>query len=114
MVQNQSSAYCAFCEIVAHRAPATIHYQDTEVIVISNRLTWVPVMLLVIPQRHMSQEEMWRNGVLDKVGDVAVKMGKVFCPQGFRLLSNFGSEAMQSESHGHLHILGGTPLGRYA
>ena len=31
----------------------------------------------------------------------------------FRLLTNFGYDAMQSQEHGHLHILGGTFLGHY-
>ena len=35
------------------------------------------------------------------------------CPGGFRLLTNFGYDAMQSQEHGHLHILGGTYLGHY-
>jgi diadenosine tetraphosphate (Ap4A) HIT family hydrolase len=35
------------------------------------------------------------------------------CPGGFRLLTNFGYDAMQSQEHGHLHILGGTFLGHY-
>jgi len=40
--------------------------------------------------------------------------GAKYCPSGFRLLSNFGSDAMQSQAHGHVHVVGGTYLGEYA
>lgn len=105
-------AYCAFCEIVASRSPAEILYEDDAVVVFRNRLRWVPVMLLSVSKQHMSQEELWRD--LGRVGAVAVEMGKSHCPGGFRLLSNFGFDAMQSQEHAHVHILGGTFLGEYA
>ena len=104
--------YCTFCEIVARREPAEVMYEDDEVMVFRNRLRWVPVMLLVIPKVHKAQGELWRD--MGRVGEVAVQMGEEHCPQGFRLLSNFGSDAMQSQEHGHVHILGGTFLGEYA
>ncbi len=104
-------AYCVFCEIVAKREMAEILYEDEEVMVFRNRLRWVPVMLLAIPKTHMTQEELWRN--MGRVGEIAVEMGRRFCPNGFRLLSNFGFDAMQSQEHAHVHILGGTFLGEY-
>jgi len=103
---------CAFCEIIAHREPAEVLYEDDEVVVFRNRLRWVPVMLLSVPKRHMAQAELW--GDMGRVGEVAVQMGKEHCPNGFRLLSNFGHEAMQSQEHAHVHIIGGTFLGEYA
>ncbi len=104
--------YCVFCEIIARRKPAKIRYEDDEVIVIDNVLGWTPVMLLAMPKKHMSQEELWRD--LGKVGAIAVEMGERYCPNGYRLLSNTGPDAMQSQYHGHIHILGGTFLGHYA
>ncbi len=103
--------YCTFCEIVAGREPATIRYEDDEVLVFDNLLRWVPVMLVVVPKRHVSQEELWRD--IGRVGQVAVAMGNKHCPRGFRLLSNFGEDGMQSQPHGHIHVLGGTHLGIY-
>lgn len=105
--------YCVFCEIIARRLPANIRYEDDEVIVFDNRLHWAPVMILVMPKRHLSQEELWRDSV-SRAAQVAVEMGLKLCPQGFRILSNFGWDAMQSQPHGHLHVVGGTYLGPYA
>ena len=104
---------CEFCRIVANETPARVVYQDDDVIVIYNRLQWVPVMLLVMPKKHMSQDEMWQSQIMTRVADVAVQVGKEHCPEGFRLLSNFGYQAMQSQPHAHLHVLGGAQMGRY-
>jgi len=104
--------YCVFCEIIAHKAPAEILFEDDEVIVFRNRLGWVPTMLLSVPKKHLTQAELWSN--LGRVGEIAVRMGQEHCPAGFRLLSNFGHDAMQSQEHGHIHVLGGVFLGEYA
>ena len=105
---------CVFCEIIAGRVPATVRYVDEEIIVIVNTLTWVPVMLLVMPKKHLSQIVMWSSSLMTRLGNMAVDMGCKYAPNGFRVLSNFGYDAMQSQSHGHLHVIGGTYLGPYA
>ncbi len=104
--------YCVFCEIVAGREPAEVLYQDDDVIVFRNRLRWVPVMILAAPKRHLTQGQLWRD--LGRVGEVAVEMGEKHCPGGYRIVSNFGRDAMQSQDHAHVHVLGGTFLGEYA
>ena len=91
---------------MAGESPARIVHEDDDVLVIHNVLNWVPVMLLAMPRRHMTQEEMWRAPVMARVAEAAVRAGKEHCPRGFRLLSNFGPEAMQSQPHAHLHVLG--------
>lgn len=104
--------YCVFCDIVAGKEPATIIYEDDDVIVIQNILRWVPVMFLAMSKRHLTQSELWADDIA-RVGAVAAQIGREHCPRGFRLVSNWGFDAMQSQEHGHLHILGGTFLGHY-
>ena len=98
--------YCVFCEIVAKREPATIRYEDDEVMVFDNVLDWVPMMLLAVPKEHKTQSDLWVS--LGSVGRVAMDMGREHAPGGFRILSNFGALGMQSQSHGHLHVLSDT------
>jgi len=88
--------YCTFCEIVAGKEPAEVLYEDDEVIVFRNRLRWVPVMLLAIPKKHMSQAELWRD--MGSVGEIAVRMGQEHCPRGFRLLSNLATRRCRARS----------------
>lgn len=108
--------YCTFCNIVARIEPATIVYEDDEVLVFRNLLRWLDLMLLAIPKRHLAQEELWSD--LGGVGRAAVAAGMRYSPHGFRLVSNFGPDALQSQPHAHVHILGGgamdalTPFGR--
>ncbi len=104
--------HCTFCRIARREEPAEILFEDDEVLVFRNRLRWVPVMLLVIPKDHRSQEELWRS--IGHVAEVAVQVGEEHCPAGFRMLSNVGHDAMQSQPHGHIHVIGGTFLGEYA
>ena len=103
--------YCVFCEIVARNERAEILYESDDVIAIRNRLRWVPVMLLVMPKQHRTQTELWED--MGEVSRVARDLGQQFCPRGFRLLSNFGPDAMQSQEHAHVYVLGGTFLGEY-
>jgi len=108
------SSSCTFCQIVAREEPAAILYEDEDVVVFRNRLNWVPVMLLAVPRQHLSQGELWTSEAMTKVARVAAELGAQHCPNGFRLLSNFGYDAMQSQAHGHVHVIGGTYLGEYA
>jgi histidine triad (HIT) family protein len=111
-ILRQMNRFCVFCEIVAGREPADILYQDDGVIVFRNRLRWVPVMLLSAPTKHLTQAELWKD--LGRVGEKAVEIGERLCPGGFRLVSNFGRDAMQSQDHAHVHVIGGVFLGEYA
>ena len=39
--------------------------------------------------------------------NLAIKMGIDHCPEGFRILSNFGAAAHQSQRHAHIHVVSG-------
>ena len=109
-----SDPNCVFCLISEGQEPAKYRYLDDELMVIVNKLTWVPLMLLVMPRNHMSQIQLWSSKLLIRMGNLAVDMGTMYAPNGFRILSNFGHDGMQSQSHGHIHVIGGTDLGPYA
>ncbi len=116
---------CTFCRIVAGRAPArwvSAPDPDTQARLnagwspglgsggaacFTNRLRWERVMLLVVPLGHLTQQEMWRGSGIGAVAKLAVEIGLRQCPEGFRLLSNFGRAAHQSQPHAHLHIVSG-------
>ena len=79
-----------------------------------NRLTVVPVMLLVVPKRHLTQSELWSDSpLLSRIGPLAVRLGRQYSPDGFRVLSNFGDDGLQTVMHGHVHVIGGVRLGLY-
>ena len=71
-------------------------------------------MLLIVPRLHMTQAEMWNDpDLIARAASLAVKFGKGMAPGGFRLISNFGEDALQTQEHGHLHVVGGDWLGLY-
>lgn len=104
---------CEFCDIVSRREPASIRYEDGQLIIFRNLLRWVPVMLLVAPREHLSQEGFWRSPLFAEAAALAVRIGQEDAPDGFRLVSNFGEKALQTQAHGHLHVVGGADLGLY-
>lgn len=68
-------------------------------------------MVLVVPKEHLSQEEMWQE--MGRIGQIALKLGNELAPNGFRVVSNFGYDGEQSQTHAHVHVLGGRHLGYY-
>jgi diadenosine tetraphosphate (Ap4A) HIT family hydrolase len=112
---------CVFCDIVAHKPwePATYVYEDEEVAVFHNILGWIPVMLIAVPRqriddgrgpsgRHYHQLDLWRH--MGHLGSVAMALGRAHCTfEGrprFRLVCNIGPQALQTQQHAHVHILG--------
>jgi histidine triad (HIT) family protein len=104
---------CEFCRIVSGELPKKVRHNDDDLVVFHNALTWVPVMYLIIPKVHMTQAEFWRSPLFAKASALGVDLGESDCPDGFRLLANFGEHAAQTQLHGHLHVLGGGELGLY-
>ena len=106
--------YCTFCEIVAERLPSRVVHEEADILVFKNRLNWYDVQLLIVPKEHMTQEELWVSGeMLARMGQLAVELGSESCPNGYRTVSNFGDDGQQSQIHGHVHLIGGEPLGLY-
>jgi histidine triad (HIT) family protein len=103
---------CTFCSIVAGKAEANWETRpsgESAVACFHNRLNWVRVMLLVVPTQHMTQQEIWTSEVLGEAAEMAVDMGDAHCSEeGYRIISNFGLQAHQSQLHAHIHVISGT------
>lgn len=114
-------AYCTFCEIIAGNLPSTVIHREDGIIVFRNRLGWFPVQWLLVPTEHMTQPELWASGdLMARIATLAAELGEKHCPRGYRTVSNFGrseangeGDAMQSQEHAHVHLLGGAELGLY-
>ena len=109
-----ANGHCTFCGIVERRIASNIRHEDDDFVVFDNQLDWAPVMLLLVPRRHMGQAELWSDAeLMPKISSLAARLGHEYCPDGFRILSNFGHHALQTQHHAHLHVIGGAPLGIY-
>ena len=107
---------CVFCAIVAGDSEARWEVRpdvnapdDTVVACFHNQLKWERIMLLVVPTQHMTQSEFWSSPVLRDAAALAVEMGEEHCSSdGYRVISNFGRVAHQSQVHAHMHVVSGT------
>jgi histidine triad (HIT) family protein len=104
---------CVFCEIAKGRSPASVIYEDSDVMAL---LDINPVQrghALIIPKRHFV--DIWDIDpeVLMKVVSVtkrvAQKMQKVLATEGINTFSASGKPAGQDIYHFHMHVI---PLGK--
>ena len=108
-----SNQHCEFCEIVAGHLPKKLRHEEDDLLVIHNKLDWAPIMLLIIPKRHLTQEQFWTSALFPRAAELVIQIGSADCPEGYRILANIGEDAIQTQPHGHLHVVGGTALGLY-
>ena len=105
---------CIFCKIISGKEPATFHHEEKDFVVFENNLKWFSTQLLFVPRLHITQSNLWSSkNLISDIGFLANEIGQKRCPSGYRILSNFGVDGMQSQEHAHLHLVGGSKLGMY-
>jgi histidine triad (HIT) family protein len=100
---------CLFCRIVAGKIPATIVYEDDDVMAINDVFPRAPFHVLVVPKKHVEKlseldDEVLGGQLLQAVRRVTRQGGVA---ENFRLVVNNGDVAGQTVPHLHLHVLGG-------
>ena len=112
---------CLFCKIAAKQIPASVVYEDEDVLAFKDINPAAPVHLLVIPKRHvatLSECDESHVQVLGKMLSLAPKLALEFgCAVsydadgtpggGYKTLINSGPDGGQEVYHLHLHIYGG-------
>ena len=106
---------CIFCKIVAGEIPATVVYQDEEMLVFEDISPKAPVHLLLIPKQHMAtlndagpeQAEMLGRLAL-KAAELATEKG--VAQNGYRVQINCNPDGGQVVFHLHMHLIGGRKL----
>jgi histidine triad (HIT) family protein len=103
---------CVFCEIVARRSPATIEYEDDEVLAFHDIYPKAAVHLLIVPRRHVDSVMALRPEDGPLVGRLflaARRIGEArgLAERGYRLAVNCGPEGGQVVYHLHVHFLAG-------
>jgi histidine triad (HIT) family protein len=100
---------CLFCRIVAGKLPATVVYEDDDVMAINDVFPRAPFHVLVVPRKHVERlsdlEDEPLGGRLLQVVRRVARQGGV--GDNFRLVVNNGDSAGQNVLHLHLHVLGG-------
>ena len=105
-----------FTKIINRELPATIEYEDDEIIAFIPLKLQAPVHILIVPKKEIytindaTESDM---ELLGKMMFVAKKLAKEkgISETGYRLSINVNEDAGQSVFHIHMHLLGGKKLG---
>ena len=105
-----------FTKIINRELPATIAYEDEDIIAFVPLRLQAPVHLLIVPKKEIHTINDVTNEdamVLGKLFLVAKKLAKEkgISETGYRLSMNINEDAGQSVFHLHMHLLGGEKLG---
>ena len=108
-------ADCLFCKIIAREIPASIVYEDDEVIAFNDINPQAPTHVLVIPKRHIATLNELTAGDDHMIGELvrraaAIAKERGLAAGGFRTVFNTNRDAGQTVFHIHLHLLGGRSM----
>ncbi len=106
---------CLFCQIVAKELPATIAYEDPEVVAFHDVAPQAPVHLLVVPRRHLARISELQAADAPMISHLVMTANQLartlgVDEAGYRLVMNCNAHGGQTVFHVHLHLLGGRPM----
>lgn len=101
---------CIFCEIIHRRVPASIVYENDQLIVFHDIHPKARVHLLVVTKKHIpsllelsEEDQKLMSDTLRLLPQLAQAQGL----SGFKTVINTGEAGGQEIPHLHLHLLGG-------
>ena len=105
---------CIFCKIINGEIPSSKVYEDDNVYAFRDINPMAPVHVLVVPKTHIAsadgidaENSAYVARIFEAIPKIAASEGLV---NGYRVITNCGSDACQSVKHLHFHILGGKQL----
>jgi histidine triad (HIT) family protein len=112
---------CLFCKIAAKQIPASVVYEDDDVLAFKDINPAAPVHLLIIPKQHvatLSDCNESHTAVLGKMLALAPRLAEEHgisvafdaegAPsRGYKTLINSGPDGGQVVYHLHMHVYGG-------
>lgn len=103
---------CIFCKIAAGEASATIIYSDDKVTAFRDIHPVAKTHILIIPNKHIesvsaltAEDESVMGHIFTVAGQLARQEG--IDKNGYRLITNTGSDGGQTVFHLHVHLIGG-------
>jgi histidine triad (HIT) family protein len=104
-----------FSQIIAGKIPCHKVFENDRIIAFKDIAPVAPVHLLIVPKKEMENLQAVGKEDLPLIAEciaVAQQLAEEYgIADGYRLLTNNGSEAGQVVFHLHFHLIGGRPLG---
>lgn len=105
---------CIFCNIAEKKIPATLLYEDEQLLAFRDINPQAPVHMLVIPRKHIPTIDAVEDADALLVGRMITRAKELARQEGlqdgYRLVFNVNSGGGQEVYHIHLHILGGRQM----
>lgn len=106
---------CLFCKIANGEIPATIIYQDDNVVAFDDINPQAPQHKIIIPRKHIARLNDLHNEETHLIGHVVQAATKLATQlhmndKGYRLVMNCNADGGQTVFHIHIHLLGGRQM----
>ncbi len=106
---------CLFCKIVNREIPASIVYEDDELLAFNDITPQAPTHVLIVPRQHVAtlndlqgDHDALVGAMVRRAAAIAQERG--LDASGFRTVFNTNRDAGQTVFHIHLHLLGGRSM----
>jgi len=106
---------CLFCKITRGEIPATVVFEDDDIMAFRDINPQAPTHLLIIPKRHIATINDTNDEDNQLLGNMVLRAQKLAQTEkindtGYRLVFNINSGGGQEVYHIHLHLLGGRQM----
>lgn len=105
---------CLFCKIINGDIPSKKVYEDENVVAFYDINPECKIHVLALPKEHIESADCINEDnsqAIARIFECIPKIAKLAgITNGFRVITNAGSDACQSVNHIHFHILGGEKL----
>lgn len=106
---------CLFCKIINREIPATIHFEDDQMIAFNDINPKAPVHILIVPKKHICTLNDVSDNDIELVGKLVKTASNLadkfdIAQSGYRTTFNCNADGGQEVYHIHLHLLGGKKL----
>ena len=106
---------CLFCRIINREIPASVVYEDDQVLAFNDINPQASTHVLIVPKRHIATLNDLQPGDDGLVGEMVRRAAAIAAERGianggYRTVFNTNGNAGQTVFHIHLHLIGGRSL----
>jgi len=106
---------CLFCKIINREIPASVVYEDDQVLAFNDINPQASTHVLIVPKQHIGtlndltpEHDALVGELVRRAAALAAERG--IAAQGYRTVFNTNRDAGQTVFHIHLHLIGGRSL----
>ena len=104
---------CFFCKIAAGEIPATLLFNNEQLVAFSDIKPKAPTHILIVPKKHIAtidDTDPLDECLLGQMVLAAKTIAHTKSLDGYRLIFNVNELGGQTVEHIHLHLLGGRQM----